>query len=288
MYCYRHPDREAYVRCQRCDRFICPACQHEAAVGFLCPEDAGPGSRPVGGARGRFTRAMESLGFEKDHEPKTRRQRQIAPLTMLLVIINVVLWAAELLIPNDEVLINLAYSPLMTAIEPWRMITAGFVHSPSNFFHIALNMYSLWIFGRELEPVLGKGRYLALYLLAVFGGSLGVLWLGDVNSWTVGASGAIFGLMAAYFVVLRSIGGNTQQMLTLIAINLSFGFFVSGVSWQAHVGGLLVGGLVAYVYSRTRGANKGALRNFGVGSIAVALVVLTVIGVLVKLPVGAY
>jgi membrane associated rhomboid family serine protease len=139
-----------------------------------------------------------------------------------------------------------------------------------------LNMYSLYIFGQVLEPMLGRGRFAALYLLSLFGGSVGVLWLASPDSWVVGASGAIFGMMAAYFVVLRKLGQNSSQMLGLIAINLVFGFVSSGVSWQGHVGGLVTGGVVALVLANTRQLSQQAAQRLGLVSVAVILVLLTV------------
>jgi membrane associated rhomboid family serine protease len=137
-------------------------------------------------------------------------------------------------------------------------------------------MYSLYIFGQVLEPMLGRARFAALYLISLFGGSVGVLWLASPDSWVVGASGAIFGLMAAYFVILRTIGQNSGQMLGLIAINLVFGFFSSGVSWQGHVGGLITGGVVALVLANTRMISQQAAQRLGLVSVVIGLILLTV------------
>jgi membrane associated rhomboid family serine protease len=139
-------------------------------------------------------------------------------------------------------------------------------------------MYSLWIFGRELEVVLGRGRYLALYMLAAFGGSVSVLLLAP-DTYVVGASGAIFGLMGAYFVVIRAIGGRSGQLLGLIAINLMSGFIVPGVSWQGHVGGLATGAVVAWVYAKTRNDTDSGKRKRYVLLILIALIAITVVGV---------
>ena len=261
MTCYRHPDREAYVRCQRCERFICPECQVEASVGFLCPDDAGG---TVTQLNRRRTRAA--------------RVRQAGPrplITLSLIGINVAIWLLQIM-PGSYVTDLLAYVPQITAVQPWRMITAGFVHDPSNFLHLLLNMYSLYIFGQVLEPMLGRARFAALYLISILGGSVGVLLLANPDSWVVGASGAIFGLMAAYFVILRSIGANSGQMLGLIAINLVFGFFSSGISWEGHVGGLVTGGIVALVLANTRLLSQQAAQRLGLVSVVIGLILLTV------------
>jgi len=261
MTCYRHPDREAYVRCQRCERFICPECQVVASVGFLCPDDAGG--------------TVTQLNRRRTRAERVRQSGPIPKVTLAIVLINVAIWLLQIM-PGSLVTDLLAYLPLDTVVQPWRMITAGFVHDPSNILHVALNMYSLWIFGQVLEPMLGKARFAALYMISLFGGSVGVLWLASPDSWVVGASGAIFGLMAAYFVILRTIGQNSGQMLGLIAINLVFGFFSSGVSWQGHVGGLVTGAIVALILARTRQLSQQAAQRLGLVSIVVGLVLLTV------------
>jgi membrane associated rhomboid family serine protease len=260
MTCYRHPDREAYVRCQRCERFICPQCQIESAVGFLCPDDAGG--------------TVSQLNRRRTRGARIRSNGPRPTITLTLILINVAIWLLQIM-PGSLVTDALAYNPLLTVVEPWRMLTAGFVHDPANILHVGLNMYSLWIFGQVLEPMLGKFKFAALYLVSLFGSSVGVLWLAPADGWVLGASGAIFGLMAAYFVILRSIGQNTSQVLGLIAVNLMFGFFVAGVSWQAHVGGLVTGGAIALVYSGTRNPSQTQARWLSVSAIVVVLGFLT-------------
>ena len=198
--------------------------------------------------------------------------RSGAPVvTYTLIAVCALMWGAQLLL-GWSFTAKFLYTPYATILEPWRMLTSAFLHDPSSILHLLFNMYSLWIFGRLLEPLLGRGRFLTLYLVSAFGGSVSVLWLAGAGTTVVGASGAIFGLMAAYFVVLRSIGGSTSQMVGLIAINLASGFLIPGISWQGHLGGLIAGGVIAYIYSRTRGANDARKRR--------NLVLLT-IGVLV-------
>jgi membrane associated rhomboid family serine protease len=132
------------------------------------------------------------------------------------------------------------------------MLTAGFVHSPDGVWHILVNAYSIYIFGRVLEPMLGPVRFLVLYLISIVGGSAMVLWLSDPTIPVVGASGAFFGLMGAYLILLRAIGDRSGLLVSLIAINLVFGFVVPGISWQGHLGGLIAGIAVTSVYARTR------------------------------------
>lgn len=231
--CYRHPDRETGVSCQRCDRYICVSCAIPGAVGFLCPEDA----------KDRV----------KVHRPAfTKSPFQAAPVTIALIVINVLIYVAEQLIPG--LVDQLAYAKYFQGSEYGsllRVLTSGFTHDSSQITHILFNMYSLYILGTIIEPMIGKLRFLSLYFLSMLGGGIGVLLLADVGVSVVGASGAIFGLMGAYLVLLRALKLDASQMYILIGINLVIGF-LPGIAWQAHVGGLVVGCLVAFVFSRTR------------------------------------
>jgi membrane associated rhomboid family serine protease len=179
-------------------------------------------------------------------------------------------------IPGLHATDALLYSPIYSLgefvsqgvpYEPWRMITAMFAHSVSSggFFgslplHLLLNMFTLWMFGQVLETMLGRLRYLGLYMVSGFAGSIGVfLWaLIDTNTIPnamIGASGAIFGLMAAYVVIQRRSGANISGMLALIILNLVIGFLPgSGISWQAHLGGLLGGAVVGLVFTTRLGS----------------------------------
>ena len=198
--------------------------------------------------------------------------------------INLVIWLLQV-IPGSTVTTTLLYAPLLTLIEPWRMITAGFVHSPDSFWHILLNIYSIYIFGRVIEPMLGPTRFLALYLISIFGGSAMVLWLSEPVVPVVGASGAFFGLMGAYLIMLRAIGDNSGLLVGLIAVNLAFGFLVPGISWQGHLGGLLAGMAVTAVYARTR-YKSGFTQKIQVLGVVGLIALATVAGVIFRLPVG--
>jgi membrane associated rhomboid family serine protease len=198
--------------------------------------------------------------------------------------INLVIWLLQV-IPGSTVTTTLLYAPLLTVIEPWRMLTAGFVHSPDSFWHILLNIYSIYIFGRVIEPMLGPARFLALYLISIFGGSAMVLWLSEPVVPVVGASGAFFGLMGAYLVMLRAIGDNSGLLVGLIAVNLAFGFLVPGISWQGHLGGLLAGMAVTAVYARTR-YKSGFSQKIQVLGVVGLIALATVAGVIFRLPVG--
>jgi membrane associated rhomboid family serine protease len=202
-------------------------------------------------------------------------------VTVSLIMMNLVIWLLQV-IPGSTVTTTLFYAPLLTVIEPWRMLTAGFVHSPDSVWHILINAYSIYIFGRVIEPMLGPSRFLALYLISIVGGSAMVLWLSEPTIPVVGASGAFFGLMGAYFVMLKAIGDRSGQLVALIAINLAFGFFVSGISWQGHLGGLLAGMAVAYVYAKTR-YKSGLTQKIQVLGVFFLIVLVIVAGVVFRL-----
>jgi membrane associated rhomboid family serine protease len=261
--CYRHPGRQSYVLCQRCGRTICPECQIQAAVGVHCPECAREGRRTVRSARPSWVSSLRNPG------------RNGAPVvTYSLIGISVVVFLLQFATggQNGAVTDLLRYQPVTTFSEPWRLVTSMFSHA--NVFHILFNMYALYLFGSQLEGLLGRARYLALYLLSGLGGSAAVLALAP-NSSVVGASGAIFGLFAAYFVVVRHLGGNAAQVLVLIALNLVLGFFVPAISWQAHVGGAVAGALTALVLVSTRSRRRFPLQIAGlVGVLAVIVAVL--------------
>ncbi|MFC4243992.1 rhomboid family intramembrane serine protease [Gryllotalpicola reticulitermitis] len=162
------------------------------------------------------------------------------------------------------------------AFEPWRLLTSVFLHA--NILHIALNMYTLWIFGQILEPAVGKWRYLVLFLISGVAGSVGMLVLAPTTS-AVGASGAIFGMFGALVVIQRKLGGPIRQLVVLIVINLALGFFPifgGAIAWQAHVGGLAGGLLVGLVLTETRRISQ---RPLQIALLAVLAVVVIVAGI---------
>ncbi|NBU23464.1 MAG: rhomboid family intramembrane serine protease [Actinobacteria bacterium] len=199
------------------------------------------------------------------------------PITSALLVLNGLIWLGQIS-PLGYLFTNqFFFAPLFAPFEPWRMLTSGFVHDWSGPWHILLNSYAIWIFGRQLEPMLGALRFLLLYLTSIIGGSVAVLWLSDPAVPVVGASGALFGLMGAYFIILRSLGGNPSQIFALIAINFSMGFFVSGISWEGHLGGLVTGLMVALVYSSNRKPGFSAQRATGLVLIWVGLAAATLL-----------
>lgn len=173
-----------------------------------------------------------------------------------------------------------AYRPRYTAQLPWTMVTSAFLHG--SIPHIALNMFSLYIFGSILERSLGRARFIALYLLSGFGGSVAVLLLApDIT--VVGASGAIFGLLGAFFVIQRTLGANNPQLIVLIVLNLAIGFVPGlNIAWQAHLGGLVVGAAVAFVFLRTRNRSQRRTQLVLTAVTAGALVAITAATVVLR------
>ena len=209
--------------------------------------------------------------------PLARLGRAGQPVvTWSLMAINVVLFLLQL-IPSSPVtgaLIFIANFPYVET-EPWRMITYAFIHSPGNILHIAFNMLSLFLFGPLLESSIGRVRFLALYLISALGGAVAVLLLVPGGS-VLGASGAIFGLLGAFFVIQRKLGGNTVQLMVVIGLNLVIGFLPgTNISWQAHVGGLVAGAAVALVYLRTRRTDQRITQIVLVALIAAVLVAIS-------------
>lgn len=268
-FCYRHPQRESFVLCQRCARTICGDCQIPAPVGVHCPECTKSDTaarRASGGVASRFLGRGRSAGA-------------FSPVvTYVLLGIMAVVYALQWL-TGGYVTQLLLYWPPITALEPWRMVTTVFVHSTSSIFHILFNGYSLYILGTLVEQLVGRGRFVALFLLSGLGGSVAVLWLSP-NSAVVGASGAIFGLFGALFVIQRSFGGANRQLLIVLGLNLVLGFVVPGISWQAHIGGLLVGALVAWIFVTTRGNSSRSRERTQLGGVALGLIVATAAGAL--------
>ena len=262
--CPRHPDRVAYVRCQRCGRPVCPQCQRTAAVGVHCVDCVAEAARAVPPTR-------TALGA------KVRGGQPVVTITIIvLCVISYVLQRAD---PGWTQ--RWAFAPFIGQHEPYRFLTAAFLHAPSQITHILFNMVALWMVGPFLETTLGRARYISLYLISAVAGQVGVLLLAqpDTISWygaVVGASGAVFGLFGAVLVVLRRLKGNARSFVVIIALNLVIGFVVPGIAWQAHVGGLVAGAALgaAFAYApaaRRREIGTAATVLIAVGVVALAL-----------------
>ena len=244
--CYRHPSRETGVRCSNCERPICTDCMVYAAVGIKCPECAGQTAGAKGAARRVQRGAAEGAG---------------GVVTKTLIAVNVGVFLLQIVQSPDGLRRTSAgeifregalYGPLVAEGEWWRLLTSAFLHA--NLIHIGLNMLMLWWFGRALEALLGRGRFIGIYLVSALAGAAGAL-LVNPEAFTVGASGAIFGILGAGVVLERKriyvFGG---AALGIVLLNVLFTFAVPNVSIGGHFGGL-VGGALAVL----------ALAGFGPG-----------------------
>jgi membrane associated rhomboid family serine protease len=271
--CPRHPDRVAYVRCQRCGRPTCPECQRAAAVGVQCVDCVQQQASTVRSATTVF-------GGRVTDRPV---------VSMVIIAICVLVWIGQQAVPG--LTRDIAFVPALGESEPWRFITSAFAHSPRQVMHIVFNMLALWLVGGQyLELLLGRTRYAALYLLSAVGGSVVYLLLSwppsqtdafggiDPGHWftlAVGASGAVFGLFGALLVLNRKLGRSSAGMYLTVLINAVIGFVVPGIAWQAHLGGFLTGAAVAAVVAATSDRDRRRWQWPGIALVAVVLVVLT-------------
>jgi membrane associated rhomboid family serine protease len=274
--CYRHPGRETYVSCVRCGRYACPDCMRSASVGQQCVDCVGEGARSTRQARTIFG-GLPVTG---------------AVVTWTLLAINVALFLVAWVRPGivrDLALFGYGQYTVpgpfhgVAAGEWYRLITSAFVVPQAGlnglgFMDILFNMWALVLVGPALEQYLGRVRFLAVYLLSAVGGSVMYYYLVSPLALAAGASGAIFGLFGAWFVVSRRLRVDTRGIMVLIAINLALGFFFhSFIAWQAHIGGLLTGALLtaAYAYAppRHRAAVQAAATVAVMALIAIAVVI---------------
>jgi membrane associated rhomboid family serine protease len=260
--CPRHPDRVSYVRCQRCERPTCPECQRQAPVGVQCVDcvrEQARGSRAV-------------------RTPFGGRPTDGRPLATYTIIGLCVLVFLLQQVPTLSVTTDLAFVPGLAADEPWRFVTTAFLHAPNFLLHIVFNMIALWQVGPALEHLLGRARFIALYLISAVGGSVGFLLLADPTdpfSWyrpVVGASGAVFGLFGATVLVLRKLRLDARPLIGVIAVNAVLGFVIQGIAWQAHLGGLVAGTAVTAAFVYAPAQRRTAVQAAGVVAVAVVVV----------------
>jgi membrane associated rhomboid family serine protease len=233
-HCYRHPDRETRVSCSSCGRPICPDCMTPTPVGMRCPECASQRTKVV-------------------RNPTGTPGASAIPATYALIAINVVVFLVEMAGGSGGLSVNgssrffvdfALFGPSVAEGEWYRLITSGFLHV--SIIHIGFNMFLLLILGRLLEPALGTPRFLVLYFASLLAGSFGALIV-EPNALTVGASGAVFGLAGAVFVIARGRGMDqlAGEIGFLIVFNLVWSFVGSNISVGGHIGGLIGGTICA-------------------------------------------
>jgi membrane associated rhomboid family serine protease len=274
--CYRHPGRETWVSCVRCGRHACPDCLRDAAVGQQCIDCVrGTGH---GGQRARAARSVFG-----------GRPSRSATVTWTLIAVNILLYLVELAHPSlasDWWMLGYAqYYPGgpyhgVAAGESYRLITSAFLPGTGSLgiLDIAFNMWALYVVGPGLEQLLGKVRFLTVYLLSAVGGSVLFYYLAPQNVPALGASGAIFGLFGAWFVASRKLGLDSRGIVLLIALNLGLSVvYRSTIAWQDHVGGLIVGAVVMAAYAYAPRKNRVAFQVAATVVVAVLLAIAVVV-----------
>ncbi len=263
-FCYRHPDRQSFILCQRCGRTICPQCSTQAAVGVHCPECVAEARAKAPRRQPMTIRAARSLRNNPD--------RPI--VTYAIIALCVLVYVAQFILGNALTSWLVYYAPLSFA-QPWRLLTSLIAHGSP--LHLLTNMFSLFIIGRMLEPALGRLRYLALFLIGGIGGLAAVAVIVPGTP-VLGASGAIFAMLGALLVLIRRFGGNASQILIVVGINLVIGFVLPGVAWQAHIGGFIAGAALTAIFVRTRSEKQRPLQvaaTAGIGVILVAIIAIS-------------
>jgi membrane associated rhomboid family serine protease len=271
--CYRHPDRETGLSCSECGRPICTDCVTFAPVGLRCPDHAASGSAP------KVQRQVQRVARGARIRPTD------AIVTKILVGLNVIVYlitvaqGSGLNDPGGSLFNKWAlFGPLVDHGDWWRLITSAFLHA--SVIHIAFNMLALWWLGAPVEMVLGRVRFIGLYLVSGLAGAAGAL-VANPNAVTVGASGAIFGLLGAGLILeWQATGSIAGNYLTLILINLAISFAVPGISIGGHVGGL-IGGILATLAFARFGRGHAAYGKLGLLS-AASLLAIAVGSVLIS------
>ncbi|MFC0533005.1 rhomboid family intramembrane serine protease [Phytohabitans kaempferiae] len=293
--CYRHPSKETYVRCVRCERPICPDCMQAASVGHQCPDCVAEGRRTqrpartafggsAAGREGYVTKALIGLNvlvallgvalaggsslFSGGLFANATRLQAIGGVVGHAITVNSQgVWIGE--IPGfGDVYPGIADGAY------YRLFTAMFIHY--GILHLAMNMWALWVLGRNLEAVLGPLRFLGLYLLAGLGGNV-ACYLLSPDSLAAGASTAVFGLFAAFFIILRKLGRDTSAVIGILVINIVLTFAVPGISIAGHLGGLVTGALVGAILAYAPRPRRTLIQVGGSAAVLVFLAALTLL-----------
>jgi len=268
-YCYRHPDRQSFVLCQRCLRTICVECQTPLPVGVICPECLAEQQKTA-----KVTRMPRRRAAVR-YDGKPVVTYGIVAVTVFVYLLQMIPVFGDTVQRALLLFAPWLYPNLTGVFEPWRLFTVLLVHG--GIWHVALNMLAMWMLGRSLEPMLGHLRFLWLYLLGGLGGSVAVALFGFTTP-VVGASGALFAMFGALLVIGRHIGANITGIAVILGLNLVITFLPgASISWQAHVGGLAIGALVGLIYARTRAIRQQRTQRLLLITVAVGLFALLLI-----------
>jgi membrane associated rhomboid family serine protease len=272
-HCYRHPDRETHIRCQRCERPICPDCMNQAAVGFHCPTCVQEGAKSTRQGRAAY-------GGKRSSDPTLTSKVLIGINAAVWVLImatgsSLSAWVdrlALLSVGRDVIYPDGSLRELVGVSDGawWQLLTSMFTHV--SFLHIAFNMLALWFLGPQLEAAVGRARFLAVYFLSGLMGSVFVSWLAPEYTRTVGASGAIFGLIGALLVIAIKVGADYSPLLLWLGLNVMITIFGRGlISWQGHLGGLVGGVLIALILVFSPRARRPLWQGIGLGLVALTI-----------------
>jgi membrane associated rhomboid family serine protease len=268
-YCYRHPDRETGLSCSDCGRPICADCATFAPVGIRCPDHAGVRRGPTTRIRPRPVRRAPGIALATNQ----------APVTYALIAMNVLIYligasqGGGFNNPGGSLYAKLWLdAPSLHNGDWWRLVTTMFLHA--SITHIAFNMIALWFIGRPVEQYLGSARFIGLYFVSGLAGSAGALL--QTPGVTVGASGAIFGILGAMLIIEWQVTGRLAgNAMTWIVINLVISFAIPGISWGGHVGGLIGGILITLAYAHWSERGRAQYGQLGLGGV-IGLVVVAV------------
>lgn len=279
--CYRHPDRPTLLACSRCGRPACPECLRPASVGQHCVDC-------VAAAEHSVPRARTIAGAP------VRTDRPTPIVTYILIALNVLVFGITAAqsgnVMNNErgsaLFLDWAlWPPIIAANDEYiRILGSGFLHF--GLVHLAVNMFALWIIGRDTEIVLGRARYLAVYGISILGGSAAVMLL-ETQAVTAGASGAVFGLLGAQAIILLRLRRSPAPVLTIVGLNIFISITIPGISLWGHMGGLVAGAaataalLYAPQYLGGGTDRERIVRTGWIALAAVAVVTLIVIAVAV-------
>ncbi|WP_354005547.1 rhomboid family intramembrane serine protease [Rhodococcus antarcticus] len=269
--CFRHPERSTGLRCARCGRPACPECLREAAVGFQCVVCVSEGQKEV--------RSAATVAGARVQQSTPVVTYALLGVSVALYLLTAVL-ARSVMTNSDSDFFGLfSLWPVGVAEGGYgRLVVSAFLHY--GLLHLALNMYALYVLGRELEMVLGRWRYGALYAVSLLGGSTSVMLFENPVSATVGASGAVFGLMGGLAVVLLKLRRSLVPVFTVIGINVVISVTVPGISLFGHLGGLVAGAVAGGVLLYApAGAGRTRIQVAGLVALAVVLLVAVVLRV---------
>ncbi|MCF2526405.1 rhomboid family intramembrane serine protease [Yinghuangia sp. KLBMP8922] len=269
--CYRHPGRETHIRCTRCERPVCTDCMVSASVGFQCPDCVQAGGRTVREAR--------TIAGARVRNTDGSAGATGAVVTKTLIGLNLAVWILVLVV-GDKVVDRFILLGRAVVGGQWagiaegewyRLFTAAFLHQEP--WHILFNMFGLWMLGPPLEAMLGRVRFLTVYLVSALGGSALSYLIAAQNQGSLGASGAVFGLFGAALVVGRRMNADLRPLIALLVINLVITFLnVSRIDWRAHVGGLVVGALAAACMVHAPKNHRVAFQVLSIAGIVAVLV----------------